>query len=562
MKKIAVFLLVIASFRTVFSMNNQARPFQLHQPIHGYLDPRLRAWLLNMIYRQRLQPVAPVCKVVLTSDGHTAITASEDNVIRIWDIPSGTCSHVLTGHTGPIVDVKIIQERNLIVTISQDSTARIWDLAKGICLHILAGHTAAVLDVTLTPDGTVAITRSADNTARIWDIGSGVCTCTLNCNPEALQCAVLTPDGNTAITKSQSAGWLSRDPNHLRICDARTGAVRHMLSDRSNDKIVVSPEGKTVITKDCYGLRGATYVCCELWDIATGTRSTVLSDDFWEGDPEGHNGDFPRVIAFGSENFVILAYDKKLLIIDLITGTRKKVPTGYFLHYVCKMKSVMTYPTDNTIVGFSTDNTLRIFDLEKAKMTILDNSEQGSFFRQCPDVTAFSADTRTAVTVSKNHALVWNLPQGTLRRVLPNPFVRAVGPQDTSQEQHKNNEGLLTRMWAYSASWFNKSYNNLVVNPNGTCLAAVTADGCTVQTWNIADQDPAGALENLSVFQIALLTEILHRTQTGGQRLILRPGSNNHAAYQSLHPIIRNAIRPYIGTYRPASVDDCILIQH
>ena len=171
-----------------------------------------------------------------------------------------------------------------------------------------------------------------------------------------------------------------------------------------------------------------------------------------------------------------------------------------------------------------------------------------SFFHQYPTSAMLSDGAHTAVTTSKNHALIWNIPEGTLRSVLPCPFLRAVSENGSSTQSEQNN-GFFSRMWHYGASLMSKSYNNMIMNPCGNCLVSVTTDGHAVQVWDISEQDPTAALEQLSVLQIALLREIQQRIQTGGQRLILRPGSDNYQAYLSLCPIIKNAVKPYIGIY-------------
>jgi len=103
------------------------------------------------------------------------------------------------------------------------------------------------------------------------------------------------------------------------------------------------------------------------------------------------------------------------------------------------LRSISSYLNDDVIVGCSTDNVMHIFDMKTKKINTLKMSHQDSMLHQRPDLTVLSADTRTAVTVSKHQACVWNLPQGTPRRTIPNPFV---GSQDAFQGHLKSNEGF------------------------------------------------------------------------------------------------------------------------
>jgi len=115
-----------------------------------------------------------------------------------------------------------------------------------------------------------------------------------------------------------------------------TGAVRHRLPYRFNDCIVVSPEGKTFITRDYYHTRDAVYQRCELYDLATARSLKVLSDDCsLLCDVDGATwGDPVSFMAFGSENMVILASRREWSIVNLATEERRKFFTGGFLVWV------------------------------------------------------------------------------------------------------------------------------------------------------------------------------------------------------------------------------------
>ena len=56
------------------------------------------------------------------------------------------------------------------VSGSDDNTVRVWDLVSGQCLATLEGHSARVWSVAVNPDGTRAVSGSYDNTARIWEV--------------------------------------------------------------------------------------------------------------------------------------------------------------------------------------------------------------------------------------------------------------------------------------------------------------------------------------------------------------------------------------------------------
>lgn len=62
--------------------------------------------------------------VALTADAQRAVTAGEDFTARVWDMLTGRCTAVLTGHSGWVVDVVITPDGTRGITASHDGTAR------------------------------------------------------------------------------------------------------------------------------------------------------------------------------------------------------------------------------------------------------------------------------------------------------------------------------------------------------------------------------------------------------------------------------------------------------
>ena len=57
----------------------------------------------------------------------------------------------------------------------EDHTVRLWEVATGRCLHLLQGHTPGwlapdYLPVCLSADGRLALSGSSDKTARLWRV--------------------------------------------------------------------------------------------------------------------------------------------------------------------------------------------------------------------------------------------------------------------------------------------------------------------------------------------------------------------------------------------------------
>ncbi|KAF8329429.1 WD40-repeat-containing domain protein [Cantharellus anzutake] len=102
-----------------------------------------------------------------------AVTGSCDRTVRVWNVQTGYCLHVLKGHASTIRCVKALDGRPMAVSASRNGQLRVWDVEKGYCLRILQGHEGSVraLDVV----GNVAVSGSYDYTARLWNVDTGDC---------------------------------------------------------------------------------------------------------------------------------------------------------------------------------------------------------------------------------------------------------------------------------------------------------------------------------------------------------------------------------------------------
>ena len=61
---------------------------------------------------------------------------------------------------------------NLLVSGSRDWTLRVWDMDTGLCRHVLRGHSDSVR--CLEVNGRYAVSGSYDHTVRVWDYQHGV----------------------------------------------------------------------------------------------------------------------------------------------------------------------------------------------------------------------------------------------------------------------------------------------------------------------------------------------------------------------------------------------------
>ena len=70
------------------------------------------------------------------------VSGSRDATLRVWDVETGECLHVLVGH---VAAVRCVQyDGRLVVSGAYDYTVKVWDPEREECLHTLQGHTNRV----------------------------------------------------------------------------------------------------------------------------------------------------------------------------------------------------------------------------------------------------------------------------------------------------------------------------------------------------------------------------------------------------------------------------------
>ena len=161
--------------------------------------------------------------VALTADGRTAVSASWDNTLKVWDVQTGALRHTLAGHTDWVKHVALTADGRTAVSASEDKTLKVWDVQTGALRHSLAGHTDWVKHVALTADGRTAVSASWDNTLKVWDVQAGTLRHTLAGHTASVNHVALTADGRTAVSAS--------DDKTLKVWDVEKGELWDSFAD-------------------------------------------------------------------------------------------------------------------------------------------------------------------------------------------------------------------------------------------------------------------------------------------------------------------------------------------
>ena len=117
--------------------------------------------------------------VSLGADRRVAVSASDDETLKVWDVTTGKCLRTLAGHRTKVCDVSVSGDGRVAVFGSYDEMVKVWDLTTGRCLRTLEGHSDPVAAVSLDADGLIMVSVSWDQMLKVWNLMTGQCVLTL-----------------------------------------------------------------------------------------------------------------------------------------------------------------------------------------------------------------------------------------------------------------------------------------------------------------------------------------------------------------------------------------------
>src|SRR5262249_4076009 len=228
-----------------------------------------------------------VSNVTLTAGGETAVSASWDRTIKLWDLnrfallaslrcASGTSIAVtpdgqrvifapnrdkgtlqirrfanrgphftLTRHGSGVSAIVVTPDGTESVSASIDGTLIIWNLHSG-AKRLLVGHQGRVSGVAVSRDGTKIFSASNDCSIKVWDRQSGELLRTLD-NGDPVYGFVLAPDSGRGFSISSNC--------RLRVWDLGTNAmIAEFSCDATINALGASLDGRVIVAGDDSGV--------------------------------------------------------------------------------------------------------------------------------------------------------------------------------------------------------------------------------------------------------------------------------------------------------------------
>jgi len=324
-----------------------------------------------------------VYSVALTGDGRRAVSASDDEALKVWDVETGRELRTLQGHTDSVNGVALSGDGRQAISASSDYTLRVWDAETGRRLRTLQGHTGSVNGVALSKDGRRAVSASSDRTLKVWDVETGHELRTLQGHTGSVNGVALDGDGRRVVSASRDHTlkvWNVQTGHELRTFQGHTGSVNGVVLSKDGRRAVSASGDKTL----------------KMWDVETGHELRTF---------QGHAGPVTGVVLSEDGRRAVSASDDHTLKVW-------DVETGHELHslrgHAGPVTGVVLSEDGRRAVSASDDNTLKVWDVEKGGELRILQGHTGVVLG-----VAFSGDRQCAVSASSDRTLkVWDLKTG------------------------------------------------------------------------------------------------------------------------------------------------------
>lgn len=324
---------------------------------------------------------ADIDQVVLSRDGLTALTASRDKTLILWDIQTGQIIRHFEGHSDWATSVAFSPDERTALSGSVDKTLILWDIQTGQILRRFKGHTDGIYAVAFSPDGLTALSSGLDRTLILWDIQTSQIIRRFEGHADVVNTVTFSPDGHKALSGSNDKTMILWDIQSGQLIRRFEGHTDFVYG------VAFSPDGQTALS----GSQDGNMI---LWDLKTGQ----IIHRFYGG----VGGVGP--VAFSPDGQTALSgnSDATLTLWDLATGQIFSRFHGHDL----TVSRVAFSPNGQTALSSSYDGTIRLWDLEN-----------GQVIRRFTGLAAYgrvdySPNGRTALVGTPDAAILLDLQTG------------------------------------------------------------------------------------------------------------------------------------------------------
>jgi len=142
-------------------------------------------------------------------DGKRAVSGSDDESVRLWNLESCIEIRTLMGMQGKVRSVASSPDGKTVLVGSLERKAEksvtLFSTVNGMPIKVFTGHVGAVNSVAISPDGKLGLSGGDDKIVRLWDLAAGRELCSFHGHTYTVPAVAFTRDGNHAISASRDS---------------------------------------------------------------------------------------------------------------------------------------------------------------------------------------------------------------------------------------------------------------------------------------------------------------------------------------------------------------------
>lgn len=200
-------------------------------------------------------PMSETNSICFTKNGKFIIAAYKNGKIRVWDINAkrewdktnrfwavNTPLHEWTAHNNSVNSISVSPDGNYIITASEDKMIKIWDINYNLIKQWKA-HQHGIFTATYSPNGKYIVSSSLDGTIKIWNAKTyNMCGTPINVNKDVqykYPC-IISPNSKYIIYGEKSS---------VKIIDIEKEEVINTIDvgDRCSDISINPQENKIIV---------------------------------------------------------------------------------------------------------------------------------------------------------------------------------------------------------------------------------------------------------------------------------------------------------------------------